>query len=255
VHTWLTAYYNFEPNFITAVQEGTWGAFVTTANYNLVLWTMPIELVGSLLVYAFLALFGSLRNRWLLYTIACGYLWTSGQYYFMDFFLGMALADVWAHNRKTWGFSLSLWPALGIIALGLFIVPWKPLTALLVVGATAFAPNVQRLLTARWLNFLGQVSFGLYLVHMPVFCSLGCGVYLFLCRQLGWAHMSAALLAGAASLCGSLLSAWCFYHVVDRPTIALTRRLDVWLFRRQSERGFAEGRSVVRVEVPTADAA
>jgi hypothetical protein len=32
-----------------------------------------------------------------------------------------------------------------------------------------------------------------------------------------------------------MLVGWAFYHLVDRPTIALTHRLDSWLFRPRTE--------------------
>jgi len=228
---WLAAYYNFPPHFPSALHEGIWGAFTTVANYNLVLWTMPIELTGSFLVYGFLALFGGLRNRWLLYAIGGSLLLAHGHYYLLDFLLGMILCDGWVRNQQTWQKSLSLAPALGLIAVGVFVVPWKYLAAVLVVGATAAAPRVQQLLSGRCLAFLGRVSFSLYLVHMPVFCSLGCGVYVYLCRDWGWQHAAGSMTAAVASLLGSLLVAWVFYLGVDRQTIALTRRIDSWLFR------------------------
>jgi peptidoglycan/LPS O-acetylase OafA/YrhL len=243
---WLAAYYDFAPDFASALREGTWGAFTTVANYNLVLWTMPIELTGSFLVYGFLALFGCLRNRWLLYALAGSLLLAQGHYYLVDFLLGMILCDVWVRNQQTGRKSLSPTPALGLIALGVFVMPWKYLAAVLVVGATAAAPRVQQLLSGPCLAFLGRVSFGLYLVHMPIFCSLGCGLYVYLCQGLGWSHAAGSVVGAVASLLGSLLTAWVFYLGVDRPTIALTRRLDAWLFR--PEKGtLGEDRQTLRI--------
>jgi peptidoglycan/LPS O-acetylase OafA/YrhL len=228
---WLTHYYDFTPDLSSAVNEGAWGAFTGTARYNLPLWTMQLELIGSFLVFGFLALFGKLRNRWLLYGLAGGLLFLTERHYLLDFVLGMALCDLWVHNQRTWRRSLPAAPALVLIGMGLFLVPWKLLAALLVVGATAAAPRVQRFLEARWLAFLGRLSFGLYLVHMPIFCSLGCGLYLGLCRGLGWSHVAGSLVAALASLVATILGAWAFAEVVDRPTVALTHRLDSWLFR------------------------
>jgi peptidoglycan/LPS O-acetylase OafA/YrhL len=234
-HSWLAGFYNMAPSLAVAGREAVWSAFSgSVATYNLVLWTMAVELNGSFLVFGFLALFGSLRNRWLVYGIAGGLFLLNGSYdsfFYLDFLLGMALCDLWVRNQRSWRWSLSLGPALGLIAAALFLVPWKPLAALLLVGAAATAPRLQQLLAAGWLAFLGRVSFGLYLVHMPIFCSVGCGIYLVLCRNLGWTHTAGGLSAALASLAASVLTAWLFYRAVDRPTIALTRRLDCWLFR------------------------
>jgi peptidoglycan/LPS O-acetylase OafA/YrhL len=142
------------------------------------------------------------------------------------------------------------------VAAALFLVSWKPLASLMLVAATAAAPRLRRALAAGGLAFLGRVSFGLYLVHMPVFCSLGCGLYLVLCRDLGWSHGAGGLTAAGASLAACLLAAWIFYHAVDRPTIALTRRIDLWLFRpaagnhTQPERRISEARVILQTDTP-----
>jgi peptidoglycan/LPS O-acetylase OafA/YrhL len=230
---WLRSFYNFTPDWPGAARDAFWATFITPSPYNLVLWTMPIELAGSLLVYAFLALFGGLKRRWLLYALAAGLLVARRDYFFVDFLMGMILCDLWVHNQRTRRKTLTLGPALGLIAAGLFLVPWKPGVAVVLIGTTALSPRVQELLRARWLAFLGRASFGLYLVHMPITCSLGCGLYLLLCRDLGWSHTAASLTGAAASLTASLTASWLFYHAVDRPTIALTRWLDAWLFRAE----------------------
>jgi peptidoglycan/LPS O-acetylase OafA/YrhL len=191
---------------------------------------MPIELIGSFLVFGFLALFGGLRNRWLLYAAAGGILFVRDQVFYLDFVLGIALCDVWVRNQRGRRLVLPAVPAVLLIALALFLVPAKPVAAVLIVGAAAAAPTVQAVLHATWLAFLGRVSFGLYLIHMPVVCSLGCGAYLALARDAGWPHTAAGIAASLISLAGSLLAAWLFYRLVDRPAIALCRGLDVWLF-------------------------
>ena len=46
-----------------------------------------------------------------------------------------------------------------------------------------------------------------------------------------------AMTAALATVLGSVLTAWAFYHGVDRPTIFLTRRFDAWLFRPRVDGG------------------
>jgi len=228
---WLRNSYGFTPDFLVALRQGTWTAFTGEATYNPVLWTMPIELTGSFLVFGFLAVFGGLRNRWLLYGICGGLLLGRQQYYMLDFLIGIAACDLWVHNQRSWRKSLPLAPALVLLALAIFVVPWKSVTALMVVGVTAATPRLQQLLSGRLLCFLGRISFALYLVHMPILCSLGCGIYLGLCRDLGFAHLAGSLPAAIAVMLGSLAMAWAFYHGVDRPTLAFTRWFDGWMFR------------------------
>jgi peptidoglycan/LPS O-acetylase OafA/YrhL len=232
-NNWLRIYYGFAPSITDALREGTWGAFFGPAFYNPVLWTMPIELAGSFLVYGFLALFGGVRRRWLLYAIGGILLWKCDQAYLADFLGGIALCDLWAFNQRTWQRELPLLAALAVVAVALFAVPWKPASALLVVAAAAASPRFQRILSVGWLSWLGRVSFALYLIHMPIFCSLSCGLYLVCCRDLGWSHVNGALTASAAGLAATLFGSWLFCRLIDRPAILLSRWIDEALFRRR----------------------
>jgi peptidoglycan/LPS O-acetylase OafA/YrhL len=60
-----------------------------------------------------------------------------------------------------------------------------------ILGAAALllavetSPSFHLLLSARWGAFLGKLSFPLYLIHVPVLCSLGCAAFLVLHAQLG----------------------------------------------------------------------
>ena len=99
---WLTHYYDFTPDLSSAVNEGTWGAFTGTVRYNLPLWTMQLELIGSFLVFGFLALFGQETARLTLaplYGLAdASSTLTEPLHYLLDFVLGMAAAcDLWVH--------------------------------------------------------------------------------------------------------------------------------------------------------------
>ncbi len=68
-HWWLNVFYNFKPSFRVALKDCFWTTFFGNGSlYNQNLWTMPVELQGSFLVYTFALLFGKLRNRWLIYT-------------------------------------------------------------------------------------------------------------------------------------------------------------------------------------------
>lgn len=72
--SWMGRWYGFSASPLRAIDEGFYRAFFAHdmgRTYNNVLWTMQMEFAGSLFVFSFLALFGKLRNRWLVY-IAVG---------------------------------------------------------------------------------------------------------------------------------------------------------------------------------------
>lgn len=63
---WLGGFYAFRPSIVGAAKASFWGVFVgyrSAMSYNPVLWTMSYEFCGSLLLFAFLALFRTLRSR------------------------------------------------------------------------------------------------------------------------------------------------------------------------------------------------
>jgi len=245
-HTWLGIFYNFRPQFGHALKECVWDTFFARSTYNANLWTMSIELAGSFVVYHFLALFGTARNRWLLYAVLSGVFVYANHLFLFDFLLGMMLCDAYAASR-TWRHRLPVLLAVPIALAGLYIVSQKPFGAfnwrflqleknpcyealggLLLIGSVAFSPRLQRIFDNRVLSFLGKISFGLYLIHLCLICSLASGLYLLLGRKLGLAHHPAALIATAACIAASLTGAWLMYLGVDRPAITTGK----WIYRR-----------------------
>jgi peptidoglycan/LPS O-acetylase OafA/YrhL len=245
-HTWLGYFYTFSPHLGHALKECVWDTFFLRSTYNANLWTMSIELAGSFVVYNFLALFGTARNRWLLYAVLAGVFVYSKQLFLLDFLLGMMLCDAYMATQ-TWRHRLPVLLAVPVALAGLYLVSLKPfgtfdwrflqleknpcyeaLGGLLLIGSVAFSPRLQRLFDNWVLSFLGKISFGLYLIHLSLICSLASGLYLLLGRKLGLAHHPAALIAAAACLAASLTGAWLMYLGVDRPAIATGK----WIYRR-----------------------
>jgi peptidoglycan/LPS O-acetylase OafA/YrhL len=228
---WLHDHYAFPPALSTALRDAVWGAFGTQFRYNLVLWTMPIELFGSFLVFGILGVAGRLRNRWLVYLLAAAWLVQGKQLFFLDFLLGIALCDLWTQNERHWKLELPAAPAVLVISVAIFLVSFKPLAAVLLIAATTFAPRLRQFLAAPVFAFLGRVSFALYLLHTMILCSLGSFLYLALARGWTWPHHAAAAAASATTIAASFLAAWAFAHAIDRRAIVMGRRIDEWLFR------------------------
>src|SRR5262249_54799562 len=162
------------------------------------------ELAGSFLVFAFLALFGSLRNRGFLYAIVGGVCLFAGRASLLDFVVGMALCDVWWHTCERPPIVLPLKWSLLIVAVAVCFVPGPTrIKPYLVICSVVASPRLQAVLAAPLLTLLGRISFGLYALHMPIFCSLGCGTYLALGAR-GWSHSAATLTAAGVALAASL---------------------------------------------------
>ena len=243
---WLGAWYQFKPHLggwgpNGAIWQGLYGAFFTTdVGYDNVLWTMAVELRGSFLVFTVLALFGRARNRWILYYIIAGLLWFWREIYMLDFLGGAVLCDAYVllELRDKPLLELS-WFSVPLLLLGFWLgrYRWLPagvtpddlalwqmypsLGAILIVGVPLFCRKAKRLLDIRPIALLGRLSFGLYLTHILVLCSLGSWIYVQLRHAHQWGHGTAALVAIAATLCVSFPAGGLLYLLGDLPSIAI----------------------------------
>ena len=86
-------------------------------------------------------------------------------------------------------------------------LPLLGATGVFLAGATGSRLGADRLLSSRPLSFLGDVSYGLYLIHWPILTIV----------LLATERESAGLLRGAAIIAVSLALAWALTKVVDSP--------------------------------------
>ena len=245
---WVGGQWNIEPRLASALREGLFGVFFSfdpARTYSAVLWTMGIELAGSFFVYSFLALFGGLRNRWIIYVLIGGALAALGGYHMLAFLAGVALSDACAawERRQAGPARTGRWEpllaygGLALCAAGLCAgamwwdgslpvhVPARPaalLGATMLIAGSALSPLVRRLLNRAPVVFLGKVSFSMYLLHLLVLFSVSVWLYLRM-RQLGWSHHAAAAAASVTCVAATLVVSWIAYRLVDRPAIALGR--------------------------------
>ncbi len=137
-------------------------------------------------------------------------------YFSLPFVLGMALELGGAARLPAdrWLTVLGLAAVLGLCRNGsdyaIFIASAILIWLALQPGA------LQRALHHRALGFFGTVSFSLYLAHVPVLAALQHGLH---------GRLPPAALWGIGIL-ASLLAAWAFYRLVERPAHRLARRVD-----------------------------
>lgn len=246
----------FDPSILTVLKDSLVGVFVGGAtSYNVVLWTMTIEFIGSFIVFATLLLFSSSRYRWLAYgalVIATFNTW------FMAFAVGMMLADMYSHGylrqqRRSivavgalgaaalylggypYGEDLS-GTAYGLLqALPLGAVDYRMLSltvgAMLLVGVVLCTEQFASVLRRRYIYLLGKYSFSLYLVHLPILWTVTLGIFVGLYEILGYNK------AVVVSLLLTIPVIWTatvvFERYVDRRAVALSSFwADVYLGKR-----------------------
>jgi peptidoglycan/LPS O-acetylase OafA/YrhL len=177
---WLGALFVTGPTFPAWVKFAFWKVFFAydpKASFDMVLWTMPIELAGSFMVFALLALTGeSLRAR-LFWYAAAALLCRSMAPNLLGFVAGMVLAEImtqeWFRSRRFFGsfYGLAGLAMLAVAMLGSMFLrgaynPQRCMAlASLVVAAPILSLGVRRLLERPVSQFLARISFPLYLVH------------------------------------------------------------------------------------------
>lgn len=143
------------------------------ANYNQFIWTMPVELCGSFLLFGTLAIAGDNRRLRTICFITALIFSQILRPIYAPFFCGAILAQL-LHTAPSTG-SILLRNIAGLV---LFAAAWCEsaffrdrfiiVGATMLVAATMLSPLLQSALRFRFSQWLGAISFPLYLVHSYV---------------------------------------------------------------------------------------
>lgn len=240
---WLKGMWNVTPNFFQAVREGLFGAiFRGEVSYNPVFWTMRIEFIGSLLILSYRCLTLCRRSQvvgatiYVILTVS----FAPGEWVaYLAFLLGTHLNDVPALKRRGALYSLAV---IGLYLGGIdssWLYRWLeyiPVAApdrngvSAVVGAALLVYAVKSgafsaLLRCGLVQFLGRISYSLYLVHLPIILSVACGSYLWFVAYLGFGRIAAAAMSFVIAFPTTILVAIVFTRLVDEPCIKLAKRI------------------------------
>ena len=220
-----------------------------TSNVVTPLWSLQWEVLFSLLLPAFVLI---ARGRWLVATIAVSLALTTLGYYtgvlfvaFMPMFaIGVALAFQWERVERVFFAMTSrragwlVWPLIvggaGLMLCSYWLLyPYAENTvltnatrpvilvgAVLVVLAAALWAPLRRILSTRLVQWLGLISFSLYLVHDPIVVALA-----YLLDGSRWVVPLA--------IAASILVAVGFFFAVERPSHRLAQSVRRALARRE----------------------
>lgn len=226
----------------------TWQEFIeesllmkTSYDINNVLWSLRWELIFSLALPLFVVVALVLRRHAIVAAAVAGALTITGRVidvealvYLPVFLLGTLMAvrfdDLLAWIRRPR--HAAFWPIVAALALSLLIASWlaRPFAApgtlmgramwgLAGVGAALMIitgmgwPLLRRALEGRTAQWLGRISYSLYLVHVPALATLS-----YLWGSHNW------MLVTAIGIPASLLLADAFYRLVEAPAHRLSRR-------------------------------
>jgi peptidoglycan/LPS O-acetylase OafA/YrhL len=178
--------------FLDALSQGAFLTFLRGDSYfNTNIWTMRIEFLGSLISYGMAPLLiglGTAASAFAIFVVImlCHY----GNLILVGFPVGVAMALVRARNPD---WELGLPAAVTALLVAVYLFGYSGLAvhdyawlgrfheiyahciaAILAIGAIELCPAVNRCFSTRFSRYIGNASFPLYLVHLPVLCSVGC---------------------------------------------------------------------------------
>ncbi len=226
INPWLsTAFLSHQPVSIQhALRDAFAGVYLTGSSlYDSVVWTMKIEFFGSVLIYSIYR-FVPANARWL-GLIGIGAISFRNPFYF-GFALGGALREGQAKGllgRARMGcpiliaaITLACYP-LGRTPAGFALLT---LSAALIVLAILLVGRLQTALESAAAQFLGRLSFSLYLVHAPLLVTV-----------MAWYQLHAGgpngtkFALGLAGFTGlSIALAWLLTRLVDEPLLGALQR-------------------------------
>ncbi|WP_158216669.1 acyltransferase family protein [Achromobacter mucicolens] len=213
---WLALGFSKPLDLLEAAQFALFNVYSFTPHdgiyYNAVLWTMPFELVGSFLIFACLLIAGASRpSQALIVGAFCIAAWWANSY-FLPFALGMAVAlsraTVFRGSLRvvaaiTLGSVLTVsalrYPGDGIRVLSIF--------SALILAACILSPAARRFLDLPISQWLGRLSFPLYLTHLFSIYTVGSWLYLLLGDGGEVSPMGAIAVAAASTFTALVIAA------------------------------------------------
>lgn len=240
---WLAVFYPEGMSAASAVHDALFGSIVL-GNAALLppLWTLKVEFIGSLYILLFF-LAKPLRHTLLPMALCCLLLHAihrEQSIYYIAIFAGAALHRV----------RLTRHAQIMLFATGLYLGGYQHFRAIYgflpnpliwdvksfynALGATSLCAAVlsgfgRRFLDRPAIQFLGRISFSIYLLHFIVLCSLAAAFYVHFPRNP--VHIGAGFMLYLIACIGT---AWIFERWIDRLAIALSRRFGAFLCGEQT---------------------
>ena len=252
---WFTNLWRIQPGFFDALYEAFLQApfYGDTFEYNPVLWTITVEFLGSLLVFALLALTGSARNRVILYIVIAALLYKS---HLMAFVVGTALAD---YRYSRFFRSLNRYAVPLVMLCGLhggsfhwikFLNPGEwgvimhmtdhlarnvyTISAALLLLGTINRTEIRFTMPVRLGSGLGKISYGVYLLHLIVIGTFSCWMFQQL-SSLQLSYHQRVVLTFFGTCLVTFTAAYLFYRLIDRPAIRFARYIAGIAFHQKTD--------------------
>ena len=254
---WLSRTFNgVIPSLLQAIKDATYEVYLRgQSRFNNVMWSMRWELIGSVAIYGVYAL--THRSAYIVAIFIALFVllvWKGPPYYYEAFVFGALMQEAWTHSRLK-----QIAPTLALI-IGLILgsegagfahrydldfLPFSlrpgekdgmiyPIAAALVVYGCLMSVPISKFLRMTQCLFLGRISFGLYLMHVPIIYTVLIAVAVLL-----WPMSAITLGAGLALfIILSVGLGWLLTILVDVPALRMLALIRKLTFRYRSAVAF-----------------
>jgi peptidoglycan/LPS O-acetylase OafA/YrhL len=248
IPSWLMVPYRFDADFIEMIKFALYGQyfnFHSETSYIIILWAGHALLLGPFLIYSFLAIFGQLSKRWILYVILVILFYNS---LLLAFILGMIICDLDVNNvlQKINKIIIVL-ILFASIYFGSFTSTdfefYKPLYsdfinshfqldllyfyntigAALLIFAISRTPFLMNALATKIPLYLGKISFPIFLLHSVIICSLSC--YLFTVFVDYCSYFMSFFFVSVITIILTIIVSHIFYNYIEVNGIKLSKSL------------------------------
>jgi peptidoglycan/LPS O-acetylase OafA/YrhL len=241
---WLGGFLGFEPSFYSVLKYSLYDVYFShqrEASYNPFLWTMSIELMGSMVVFINLFVIKHIKRPILFFVGQLFFFLVFGSYV-AAFLVGMIFSYLRSQGGlKAWADSRRMAVCAFLVAMLVIAVvsclssmqgsfhgvTWARLVyssrfgliwAALLVLSVYMNPWLRGFFSSRFSDFLGKISFPLYAVQFAVLISVYSWGVTKLEGNLGW-MVCLSMATGAVIV--AVVVAWLLYLVERRYLIAL----------------------------------
>jgi peptidoglycan/LPS O-acetylase OafA/YrhL len=249
---WLNEFYSFAPNFLHALRSALYDTFFNYqahTTYNSVLWSIQSEFLGSLFTFAIFGIIRHNKRRFLLYGLIALVVYKLCLFWLFIFIVGHVLCDydfsdttnkyiLWlkkVEERIHKHSLLVLICSVILFVFGRLILTKLHLRAdthslylsIFIVYCCCRNSYLRKLFSSKIPMWLGYISFGLYLLHFPIICSLGS--YLILENY----SFNGKIIGALVALSVSLILSVPFTKYIDKKGVKLANRVGDY-FKRYS---------------------
>ena len=245
---WLTGLFTDERSFGSVLYNLFVEVFFNGNNkYNPVLWTMGIEFLGSLMLFATLLLIHNIRKKEIVLIVIFIALILSKNYFYSAFFAGALICKFYLQQSEslkpnylinflliTFGIYFGSYPTAWQYLENSVYAPllWlkidlmdfsRVLGAVLIICMITKSKFAQNLFSLAPFRFLGKISFSNYLIHFVILITVSNLIFMHFISGLGYnkAFLGTVLI----SLLILFAFSWIFYKLVDQKSIALSDKI------------------------------